>query len=517
MTKNNHSKIYDKIVKIVGEENVSDDKFERQVYSHDLAPLPKHIAVAFKIVPDIVVRPKSAKEISKIVQLARKEGIPVTPRGAGSWGIGGGVASQGGILLDMTSLNKIIEIDQKNLFITVEAGITWKEVLTALSRVDKESATTKHGFKIGSYPSSAPAATIGGWINTGGVGISSYKYGGAENQLRSLEVVLPNGNIINTGFPKVVANSSGYDLTRLFVGSEGTLGIITKATLKLYPKPEVFLPLAYSLPDIEKGSKAIEQITKEEFTPLHMSYLDKNHNAYLRELKLSDHDIGALVNVALEGSKATVEEQEEIIDAIMVENGGEKLNEEIAMHEWDERFFELRVKRLGPSLILYEVFVPVSGLYEAIKRFNEFAADRKLPTGITGVISDRNTATLMPYFLVDERNLIKFMTSLSTTAALGNISFDLGGRPAGLGTFWASNLPRLHGKGSLVMDDIKSAIDPYGILNPGKMVEGVTRFGIPIPGIGMKFGMSGMALFRRIASLTEKKPQVINKTKDSGD
>jgi glycolate oxidase len=517
MTKNKQKRIYEKIVKIVGQENVSDDMFERQVYSHDLAPLPKHIALAFKIVPDIVVRPRSAEEVSKIVKLARKEDVPITPRGAGSWGIGGGVASQGGILLDMTSMNKIIEIDEENLYITVEAGITWKEVITKLARMEKDAGTTKHGLKIGSYPSSAPAATIGGWINTGGVGISSYKYGGAENQLRSLEVVLPNGNIINTGFPKVVANSSGYDLTRLFVGSEGTLGIITKATLKLYPKPEKFLALSYSLPDIEKGAKAIDMITKEDFTPLHMSYLDKNHNEYLRELGLSDHEIGALVNVALEGSSATVAEQEKIIDAIMMENGGEKLSEEIAMHEWDERFFELRVKRLGPSLILYEVFVPVSDLYEAIRRFNEFAADRKLPTGITGVISDRNTATLMPYFLVDERHLIKFMTSLSTTAALGNISFDLGGRPAGLGTFWASNLPRLHGKGSLVMDDIKSAIDPYGVLNPGKMLEGVTRFGIPIPGIGMKFGMSGMALFRRVASMAEKKPQVSDKSNDPGD
>ena len=517
MTNNNHSKIYEKIVKIVGENNVSDDMFERQVYSHDLAPLPKHIALVFKIVPDIVVRPKSADEVSKIMKLARKEDIPVTPRGAASWGIGGGVPSQGGILLDMSGMNKVIEIDQKNLCITVEAGITWKEVIDALSRLESESASTKFGIKLGAYPSSAPAATVGGWINTGGVGISSYKYGGAENQLRSLEVVLPNGNIINTGFPNVVANSSGYDLTRLFVGSEGTLGVITQATLKLYPKPEVFLALSYSLQDIEIASKAMLMVTREDFTPLHMSYLDKNHNEYLRELGLSTHEIGALVNVALEGSKTVVGEQEKIIDKIMAENGAEKLDNEIAMHEWDERFYELRVKRLGPSLILYEVFVPVANLYEAIKRFNEFAADRKLPTGITGVISDRNTATLMPYFLLDERKLIKFMTSLSTTAALGDISFDLGGRPAGLGTFWASNLPKLHGKGSLVMDDIKSAIDPYGLLNPGKMVEGVTRFGVPIPGIGMTLGMSGMALFRRIASLTEKKPQVRNKEMDSGD
>ncbi len=516
MTKSN-KEIYHDLVKIVGEDRVTDNMFERQAYGHDLAPLPKHIALAFKIVPDIVVRPKSAEEVSKIIKLARKNEIPVTPRGAASWGIGGGVSSQGGILLDMTSMSGIIEIDQENQCITVEAGITWKEVIDALSQLEREAATTKNGLMIGAYPSSAPAATIGGWINTGGVGISSYKYGGSENQFRSFEVVLPNGNIINTGFQKVVANSSGYDLTRLFIGSEGTLGVITKATIKLYPKPDVFLPIAYSLPDMETACNGMLKVTREPFTPVHMSYLDKNHSDYLRELGLSDHEVGALVNVALEGSEATVAEQERIIDQIMADLGGEKLDTNMAMHEWAERFYELRVKRLGPSLILYEVFVPVSKLNEAITMFNDFAEKRKLPTGVTGVISDRNTATLMPYFLIDEREMIKFMTSLSTTAELGNISFKLGGRPAGLGTFWASNLPLLHGKGSHVMDDIKSAIDPYGVLNPGKMLEGVTRFGVPIPGIGMKFGMSGMALFRRVAALTEKEPVVKDKSKDSGE
>jgi glycolate oxidase len=509
MTKNDQKRIYDHIVKIVGKENVSDDIFERQLYNHDLAPLPKHIALMFKIVPDIVVRPMSAEQVSKILILARKEKVPVTPRGAASWGIGGGVPSQGGILLDMTSMNRILEIDQENQRITVEAGVTWQQVIDELDHMDPETTITKHGFRIGAYPSSAPAATIAGWINTGGIGVGSYKYGGAENQIRSMEVVLPNGNIITTGFPNVHANSSGYDLTRLFVGSEGTLGVITKVTIKLYPKPAVFLPISYSLPDMEAASQAMAMVTKEEFTPLHMSYLDKNHSEYLKVLGLSDHEVNALVNVALEGSEASVAEQETIMDGIMATFGGEKLDKDMAIHEWDERYFELRVKPLGPSLILYEVFVPVAKLYDAIARFNDFAEKRKLPTGVTGIITDRNTATLMPYFLVDERKLIEFMTSLSTVAALSDIAFDLGGRPAGLGTFWASNLPRLHGKASNVMDDIKSAIDPYGLLNPGKTLEGVTRYGIPIPGIGMKFGMSGMALFRRVAALGKAKPDII--------
>ena len=511
MTTSNQKRIFDHIVKIVGKENVTDDMFERQLYNHDLAPLPKHIALMFKIVPDIVVRPKTAEQISRILILARKEKVPVTPRGAASWGIGGGVPSQGGILLDMTSMNHILEIDQENQRITVEAGVTWKEVIEALEQLDPGTTITKHGFRIGAYPSSAPAATIGGWINTGGIGVGSYKYGGAENQIRSMEVVLPNGNIVTTGFPNVHANSSGYDLTRLFIGSEGTLGVITKATIKLYPKPEVFLPISYSLPDMDAASQAMTMLTKEDFIPLHISYLDKNHSEYLIELGLSTHEVNALVNIALEGSKATVAEQETIIDGIMATFGGEKLDKSMAVHEWDERYFELRVKPLGPSLILYEVFVPVSKLYEAIARFNDFAAKRKLPTGVTGIITDRNTATLMPYFLVDERKLIEFMTSLSTVAALSDIAFDLGGRPAGLGTFWAANLPRLHGKASHVMDDIKTAIDPYGLLNPGKTLEGVTRYGIPIPGIAMKFGMGGMALFRRVAAMTKKKPDIIHR------
>lgn len=512
MKKNN--KIFKSIVKIVGEDRVSDDRFERQMYGHDLAPLPKLLSIAFKLVPDIVVRPKNAKEVSKIINLARKEEIPITPRGAATWGLGGAVPSQGGILFDMSSMNQIVEVDEENLFVTAEAGISWKELMDTITKI--KGSTYRNGYSIGSYPSSAPAATVGGWINTGGIGIGSYKYGGVENQLRSLEVVLSNGNIINTAFQKVLANASGYDLTRLFVGSEGTLGVITRATLKIHPKAEELLPLGYSFPDMENASKAMLSLTRESFVPLHICFFDKNHFEYLKELGLSNIDVGAMVNVTLEGSTTIVAEQEKIVDKVMFDHNGEKMDKTNAIHEWNERFYEVRMKKLGPTLVLYEIYLPIPKLYEALNKFSKFAEKRNLQTGITGVISDRNTVALMPYFLVDERKLIQFMTSLSTTQALSNIAFKLGGRPAGLGLFYAVNLPLMHGKASNVMDDIKSAIDPYGIMNPGKFVEGTTRFGVPIPGIGMKFGMGGMALYRRVVSTGKKKRKVNQKTNDLG-
>ena len=156
------------LVKIVGPKRVKNSATEKALYSHDLAPLPKEVGLAFNTMPDAVVLPKSAEEISKIIQIAIKHDIPVIPRGAATWGFGGAVPSQGGIVLDMSAMNKVLRVDPENMEVEVEAGASWKKVYdTALNK----------GLFIGSYPSSLYAATVGGWVNTGGIGIGSYKYG----------------------------------------------------------------------------------------------------------------------------------------------------------------------------------------------------------------------------------------------------------------------------------------------------------------------------------------------------
>ncbi|HXZ24466.1 MAG TPA: FAD-binding oxidoreductase, partial [Methanomassiliicoccales archaeon] len=236
-----------KLEAAVGKANVKTSKMERLLYSHDLAPLPKETQIAFKNVPDVVVRPTSTEQVAKVVRIANEEGVPITPRGASSWGLGGSMPVFGGILIDLAGgMSKILDIDVDNLCCTVEAGASYKSVY---------EACLAKGLILGSYPSSFPSATIGGWLAKDGVGIGSYKYGGPGLNLRSMTVVMPDGSVVETGFRDVADNSAGYNLNALQVGAEGTLGIITKVTLKLYPFGGVIKNVSYAFNDLKSISR----------------------------------------------------------------------------------------------------------------------------------------------------------------------------------------------------------------------------------------------------------------------
>ena len=173
---NTRSEVFKNLANIVGEMNVSESNIDRLLYSHDIAPIPKEMSLVFKTLPDIVVKPRDVKDVSKIMEYAVKENIPVTPRGGATWAFGGAVPAFGGIVLDMGSMREILEINREHLNVIVEPGVNWKKLYDTL---------LANGLLIGAYPSSAPGASVGGWVNTGGVGIGSYKYGGINQIVRS--------------------------------------------------------------------------------------------------------------------------------------------------------------------------------------------------------------------------------------------------------------------------------------------------------------------------------------------
>jgi glycolate oxidase len=482
-------KIYTRLIGIAGKESIKKDDLNKLLYSHDVASLPEMFNLGFKMKPDFIVKPLSAEQISKIIKLAIKQEIPIIPRGGASWGLGGAVPIDGGIVLDMNGMDKILEIDSKNLIVKVETGVTWKELYDELDR--------KNLF-LGAYPSSAPSATIGGWINTGGVGIGSYKYGSARDMIRNMEVVLPTGEVINTGFDKVLSNSAGYDLNSLFIGAEGTLGVITKVTLKVTSKPKEIRPLTYTFAKLTEIAPVVQRIVRENITPLHLSFFGKEHFDLLSKLKLSQPPKGAVLNIVLEGASEILNYEEALLDKIITKKGGKKADKKLAKHEWAERYYEMRTKRLGPSAILAEGFVPISEMGAMVEDTYALFSKLKLRGAITGMISDRNTAVFMPYYLSDERKFFKSVSSLSFVKKLGDLAFKHGGRPAGLGLFYAVNLKKLHGPGMDLIYDIKDTLDPHEIMNPGKLIEGRTRYGVPIPPIGMKVGMGALAALKRI-------------------
>ncbi len=482
--------IYERIVAITGKDRVRIDPFERRMYSHDLASLPKLMELGFKMMPDLVIKPKGSMEIAEIVKIACEEGIPIVPRGGASWGLGGAMPIEGGIVLDLTRMNKVLDVDMENLMVRVQTGITWKRLYDILFH---------KGFIIGSYPSSAMAATVGGWINTGGVGVGTYKYGSAAEHVKSLEVVLPTGNVLETGNIRCT-NYFGRDLNKVFFGAEGTLGIVTQASLRMYPAPEELRPLSFTFNDLKDMATSVKKIAHSNIIPLHMSFLDKNHFDFLKEVGMTTHgpEQGGMFNLALEGDSHVLDIEEIVLNSIITEQNGERMERKIAQHEWDERFFELRTKRAGPTATLGEVFVPLSRMSQMIAATYKLIKKMKLRAAITGMISDRNTVVFMPYYLSDERKLIRNMVSLSFVKKLGDLAFAHGGRPAGLGLFFSGNLKKMYGPGRDNMKDIKAALDPYDIMNPGKTTEGLTRFGIPIPAFALNMGMNVMAWVKHL-------------------
>lgn len=483
------SEIYKNLSKIVGEGRISESNLDRLLYSHDVAPLPKELSLVFKTVPDIVVKPRDATDISKIMKYAVENNIPIIPRGGASWTFGGAVPAFGGIILDMGNMQEILEINKENLFVTVEPGVNWKKLYDTLLKKD---------LLIGAYPSSAPGASVGGWVNTGGVGIGSYKYGGIDKLIRSLEVVLPDGKIINTGCKNVLSNSSGYNLTDFFIGSEGTLGIITKVTLKIFPAPEKIRPISFVFPDLEKVGQAIHALTRTNITPYHIAFLDGAHFDLLRELDKDVPPVGAMVNIIFSGDSKIIDIQEKTTEKIMSNYGGKKQSKELAEHEWAERLFESKARRLGPGLIVGESFCPVSQIVEMMKRSKIVLDKLKMKGAVVGFIADPNTAFFMTYAISNEHKFVRNMASLALVKKLSDEAFKVGGRPGGFGLLFSGNLKKIHGKGVYLMDDIKSAIDPYYIMNPGKLIENTTRFGIPIPGFAMSTIMNILAIVKRV-------------------
>jgi glycolate oxidase len=466
------------------------DEMERRLYSHDLAPLPKEMDVIFKTMPDEVKRPKDTQEIIQEVRRAISLNKPIIPRGAGSWGLGGSVPVKGGITFDMTAMNKIVEIDEKNLTVIAQPGVTWKALAEALDA---------KGLFLPCYPSSAPSATLGGWISTGGTGIGAYKYGSAMDLIRDMEVVLPDTAVVHTGDKYVPQNGGGPNLNWLFVGSEGTMGVVTEVTFAVLPKPEELRAVSYSFDDLRKFQPALQRMVRSGVTPMHIMFGDRLHFDYLRAVGKDAPDVGCMITMALTGPKASVDLEEKAIDEIMLASGAKKEPSETAEHEWSERNYEFRVRELGVGAIPGEVLIPIDKMNVVLDGTAKIIKQLKMNAPLIGTVADQNTVMLMPYYLTDEHKLVASTAAMGFAKRLGDLAFENGGRPVGLGVFFAGNLAKYRGKeGAKLIRKIKDMIDPNGIMNPGHMVETGTRYGISLPAWMMNFGMHMMGSMKRV-------------------
>ena len=472
---------------------VSLDPAELCLYDRDAAPLPASAKWAFNPRPDAVVRPRIADQVRKVVRFAAKAGVPIVPRGAATWGFGGAVPANGGIVFDLQGLSDIT-VDRDTMTVTAGAGAIWRDVADLARR---------RGFMLPAYPTSAPGSTVGGWINTGGVGVGAFKYGGIDKQVRALRVVLPNGELVRLGFDRVLPNSSGYDLKSLIIGSEGTLGVVTEATLELVPAPETTRPLAAGFPSAKELGDFVQLLARSRITPFHVSFYDPAHLTNLERLGEAVPYGGGLVSIMFEGYASVVDWEWDAAAELVQKAGGEVAGEEYAQTTWDDHLFDLRVAREGPTLLMNEVFVPLSRTTEVMAGMARIIESHGVPGGIVGTAASRSTASLMPYALVDERKWSTFF-AYGLVDEFAQLSLDLGGRPAGVGLWMAYQMPALHDGGLDAMRAIKRALDPKDIMNPGKLVHAVSKFDLAIPAGVMNMGTKTISMVHALLAEERK-------------
>ncbi|HOG52008.1 MAG TPA: FAD-binding oxidoreductase, partial [Lentisphaeria bacterium] len=314
---------------VVGDDNVQTDCSEKLAHSIDYYWVPEvwHDRGLKPQVPTFIVHPGSSEEVAEILKIANTHKIPVTPWGGGSGSQGGALPMYGGICLDTKRLNKVLEIDPVSLTVTAEAGIIMQHL---------EWEVQKAGFSTMHFPASIACATLGGFIAHRGTGVLSTRYGKIEDMIMSMEVVTPTGEIINT-LP-VPRHASGPDLAQVFLGSEGTLGVVTKATMKIHPLPEVRKFHAYLFPDLHSGMVAGEKLMARRLQPSVIRLYD--HASTIRVIKrvLGIEREGAYLVFGFDGEEDIVDLQMKKAIDICEETAIEDLGTEMGQTWWDQRY-----------------------------------------------------------------------------------------------------------------------------------------------------------------------------------
>ena len=485
-----NEEICNKLKEIVGKDNVNTAGEEKLLYSHDLAPLPKMAGLAFDNMPDVVVRPSTTAQLSAIMKVAYRHGICVTPRGNSTWGLGGAQPAFGGIVVDCSSKMNKVSVDAKNMIVKVQAGATWKATL---------DACMKEGFIVGSYPSSFPAGTIGAWLATNGMGIGSFKYGSAKDNVLNMEVVLPNGDIVNTGFDDMGDYNSGLNLNQFFEGSEGTLGLFGTVTFRIHPMG-VIKPVAYEFEHLADANPLIQRIIAHpSVRPLHIAWSDENHFANQKRAGCHAPDVKNLLCVTFQGAQNYVDMEIAEVDAIAASAGGKRIADEIAAHEWDERCYEFRARKAGVGEIPAEVIVPAKCWGKFVEEsYKGFDVMKMEMGGVIGVMVDNQTTLFMPYYFKDDE-LPTGMLAFSFNFYLGDRAVEYGGRTTGFGIFFAWNLDNVHDSNTVgLMRELKTFIDPHDVMNPGHVVCGMTKFGVNMGHGLMGLGSKLMQMAKKI-------------------
>ncbi len=462
---------------VVGHDHISIAETDKLIYSTDWSWMPQMWLDRGEALstPDYIVHPGTVEEISAIMKIANTFRIPVIPWGGGSGTQGGALPIYGGILMDLKRLNRLIEIDEKSLTVTAQAGINGTQLEWALN---ERRLTLPH------YPASANCATLGGYLAPRGSGTISTKYGKAEDLLMSMQIVLPNGDIIRT--PPVPNHASGPDWQRLFLGSEGVFGIITEATMQVDYLPEVRLLRALLFDNLSNGLEAGRQMMTRRLNPMVIRLYDPASTRSVVKRTLGYDYEGGYMVVGFDGDEDLATLQEKKAQEIWEKLGAQDLGREPGERWWEHRYdFYFPPHSLGLPWMYgttetVTTFDRLETLYWAKKQVvEETYAEHKI--NYIGHFSHwfHWGASLYDRFIIEEppqdaREALRLHNQVWTTAV--RASLEHGGmvnEHHGVGLKLARYMRLQYGAAWPLLESIKKAIDPNGIMNPGKVGFGV--------------------------------------------
>ena len=445
--------------KILGSDHVSSKKEDLLCYGYD--------ATARLFMPDAVVFPGNSDDISRILSLAGKIGVPVVPRGAGTGMAGSSLPIHGGVVMAMNRLDRILEIDKENFTVTTEPGVITGKLHKAVESV---------GLFYPPDPSSSDISTIGGNLAQCAGGPRAVKYGVTRDYVLGLEAVLPTGEVIQTGV-RTAKGVVGYDLTRLIVGSEGTLAVITKIILRLLPLPESVKTMTAVFDSIEAAAQAVANIMRSGITPRTLEYMDgaaiRCAESYTRT-GLPAHSEAALI-IEVDGGKGETEKNAATLKTMLAEYGA--VSVQVADTPADVKAIWKARKAISPALFRYgphkineDIVVPRNKIPDMVKRLETLSKETGLTIVSFGHAGDGNIHVNV---MLDKRDGQLLALAEKTIDTIFDYTLALGGTISGehgVGITKKAYISKEVGPVELgLMKQIKSVFDPKNILNPGKL------------------------------------------------
>lgn len=432
-------------------DRITDDEVERRMYARDLAPLPSLLVRPFfHTLPDAVARPRSADELGQILRHATADRLPVTPRAGATTSFLNAVPVRGGLVVDLNDMRGMLALDEERGTVTVQAAARWW---------DLDDKLRLGGWAVKSYPSSAIAATVGGWVSTQGYGIGSLRYGPLSHQVVRAQVVLPDGRVHT-------ATANSDPPLDWFVGAEGTLGVLTEVELEIRPRPARDSHHLLIFDDSVALQEAILALAHAQPRPYTVFFADEGYQQLLEQAGFSPPTRRRMLLVSYQGDVTEVDKGK----ARLSTAPGRELDSGLAAEEWGARFYHLRAKRAGPSLMAAELWLSLEGLAGYLNAVQELGRRTRRVIGTYGLVASPTRALVMTVYGADERRTLSYLVALGLTKSLYDLGAEYGGQPYGVGVWNTPYLSRIFTPEQLAeLRARKAHLDPRGIMNPGKL------------------------------------------------